>query len=91
MPYIEIAVPRSMYISRPLVEVPTLPAEERPVSYLLETIYNGSRMKERETSTKVYMGNDIFFILLEERKLGVTGTKERGTCLLRPKLKFGLC
>jgi hypothetical protein len=37
MPYIEIAVPLDISTSEPLVVARTLPAEEKPVSYFLQT------------------------------------------------------
>jgi hypothetical protein len=37
MPYIEMAVPLGFSTSEPLVATRTLPAEERPLTYILET------------------------------------------------------
>jgi len=73
------------------VAVRTLPAEERPVSYLLERILNGRKYVEQNTSTEVSLGlNGSFFAFLE-MNVGRIRSKSQGTNPLRPKIKFGLC
>jgi len=59
-----MAVPLGISTSQPLVAVRTLPAEERPVSYLLERIFGKYSHHEKITSTEVSLGDESLRLTL---------------------------
>jgi hypothetical protein len=88
MPYIEMAVPLDISTSEPLVAVLTLPAEERPVSYLLQKGSGEHWFNLNRTSGELTLNK------AQQRIAAHTGTsviKIHGASPLRPKVKFGLC
>jgi len=89
MPYIEMAVPLDISTSEPLVAASTLPAEERPVSYLLHTRSGEHWFNLNGTTGEITLHNRA-----QQRIAAHTGTsviKIHGASSLRPKIKFCLC
>jgi len=86
MPYIEMAVPLDISTSEPLLAVRTLPAEERPVSYLLQTGSGEHWFNLNRTSGTLHKAQQRI-----EAHTGTNVIKIHGASPLRPKVKFGLC
>jgi hypothetical protein len=85
MPYIEIAVPLDISTSEPLVAAHTLPAEERPVSYLLQTRSGEHWINLTETTEELTLHKAQQHI---PAHTGMSVIKIHGSSPLRPKGKL---
>jgi len=88
MPYIEIAVPLDISTSEPLVAARILPAEERPVTYLLQMRSGEHWFSLNRTTGEVTLHNKA-----QQRIAAHTGTsviKIHGARPLRLQVNYGL-
>jgi hypothetical protein len=89
MPYIEMAVPLDTSTSEPLVAARTLPAEERPVSYLLQMKSGEHWFSLNRTTGELTLHNKT-----QQSIAAHTGTsviKTHGASPLSPQVKYSLC
>jgi hypothetical protein len=85
MPYIEMAVPLDISTSEPLVAARTLPADEKPVSYLLQPRSGENWFSLNSTTGELTLHNKA-----QQRIAANTGTsmiKTHGASPLRPQVK----
>ena len=87
MPYIEIAVPLDISTSEPLVTARTLPAEERPLSYFLQTKSGEHWFNLNRTTGELTLHKAQQSIATHA---GTRVIKIHSASPLRPKVKFGL-